>query len=73
MNIKVSLSGCGWAKLNVVQKRWLVGRLAPLLILRSVGIVSFILALSFIVCTVVIGLLVTVADKKGGGFGAYKP
>jgi hypothetical protein len=34
--------GCGWAKLNVLQKRWLVYRLAALLILRSVGILSFI-------------------------------
>jgi hypothetical protein len=32
--------GCGWAKLNVLQKRWLVCRLAALLILRSVGILS---------------------------------
>jgi hypothetical protein len=54
--------GCGWAKLNVVQKRWLVGRLAPLLILRSVGIASFILALLFIVYTVVIGLLVIISS-----------
>jgi len=30
--------GCGWAKLNVLQKRWLVCRLAALLILRRVGI-----------------------------------
>jgi hypothetical protein len=30
--------GCGWAKLNVLQKRWLVCRLAALLILRSVGV-----------------------------------
>jgi len=30
--------GCGWAKLNVLQKRWLVCSLAALLILRSVGI-----------------------------------
>jgi len=29
--------GCGWVKLNVLQKRWLVCRLAALLILRSVG------------------------------------
>jgi len=32
--------GCGWAKLNVLQKRWFVCRLAALLILRSVGILS---------------------------------
>jgi hypothetical protein len=32
--------GCGWAKLNVLQKRWLGCRLAALLILRSVGILS---------------------------------
>jgi len=32
--------GCGWVKLNVLQKRWLVCRLAALLILRSVGILS---------------------------------
>ena len=31
---------CGWVKLNVLQKRWLVCRLAALLILRSVGILS---------------------------------
>ena len=32
---------CGWAKLNVLQKRWLVCRLAAaLLILRRVGILS---------------------------------
>jgi hypothetical protein len=31
---------CDWAKLNVLQKRWLVCRLAALLILRSVGILS---------------------------------
>jgi hypothetical protein len=43
----VHLSGGGWAlcavgvKLNVLQKRWLVFRLAALLILRSVGIFSF--------------------------------
>jgi hypothetical protein len=30
--------GCGWAKLNVLQKRLLVCRLAALLILRRVGI-----------------------------------
>jgi len=30
--------GCGWVKLNVLQKRWLVCWLAALLILRSVGI-----------------------------------
>jgi hypothetical protein len=35
--------GCGWVKLNVLQKRWLVCRLAALLILRSVGILSVIL------------------------------
>jgi hypothetical protein len=29
--------GCGWVKLNVLQKRWLACRLAALLILRSVG------------------------------------
>jgi hypothetical protein len=32
--------GCGWVKLNVLQKRWFVFRLAALLILRSVGILS---------------------------------
>ena len=35
--------GCGWAKLNVLQKRWLVCRLATLLILRRVGILSTVL------------------------------
>jgi hypothetical protein len=30
--------GCGWAKLNVLQKRWIVCWLAALLILRRVGI-----------------------------------
>jgi len=34
--------GCGWVKLNVLQKRWLVCRLAALLILRSVGILSIV-------------------------------
>ena len=34
--------GCGWVKLNVLQKRWLVCRLAALLILRRVGILSVI-------------------------------
>ena len=34
------MAWCGWAKLNVLQKRWLVYRLAALLILRSVGILS---------------------------------
>ena len=29
--------GCGWAKLNVLHKRWFVCQLAALLILRSVG------------------------------------
>ena len=33
--------GCGWVKLNVLQKRWLVCWLASLLILRSFGIFSF--------------------------------
>jgi hypothetical protein len=37
----------------------LVGGIGALFILRSVGILSFIFALSFIVCTVVIALLVT--------------
>ena len=32
--------GCGWAKLNVLQKRWFLCQLAALLILRSVGILS---------------------------------
>jgi hypothetical protein len=32
----------GWAKLDVLQKRWLVCRLAALLILRSVGILSVV-------------------------------
>jgi len=36
----VKVAWCGWAKLNVLQKRWLVCRLAALLILRSVGILS---------------------------------
>ena len=34
--------GCGWVKLNVLQKRWIVCRLAALLILRSVGILSIV-------------------------------
>jgi len=34
--------GCGWAKLNVLQKRWFVRWLAALLILRSVGVLSSI-------------------------------
>jgi len=37
----VKVVWCGWAKLNVLQKRWLVCRLAAaLLILRRVGILS---------------------------------
>ena len=32
--------GCGWVKLNVLQKLWYVFQLAALLILRSVGILS---------------------------------
>ena len=40
--------GCGWAKLNVLQKRWLVCRLAALLILRRVGNLSVILL--FVCC-----------------------
>jgi hypothetical protein len=52
--------GCGWAKLNVLQKRWLVCRLAALLILRRVGIL-FTVFLSVYVSTVgLLGLLVTV-------------
>jgi len=43
---------CGWVKLNVLQKRWFVCRLAALLILRGVGI------LSFIVCSFVVGRVV---------------
>jgi hypothetical protein len=44
---------CGWVKLNVLQKLWLVCRLAALLILRSVGILfnvfcRFMLALSVV-------------------------
>jgi len=39
---------CGWVKLNVLQKRWFVCRLAALLILRCVGILSFIFC-SFVV------------------------
>jgi len=40
--------GCGWAKLNVLQKLLLVCRLAALLILRRVGILSVILL--FVYC-----------------------
>ncbi len=36
--------GCGWAKLNVLQKRWLVCWLAALLILRSVGNLSLVVS-----------------------------
>jgi len=36
----VKVARCGWAKLNVLQMRWLVCRLAALLILRRVGIMS---------------------------------
>jgi len=36
--------GCGWAKLNVLQKRWFVCQLAALLILRSVGILSSVVS-----------------------------
>jgi hypothetical protein len=48
--VSVKVVWCGWAKLNVLQKRWLVWRLAALLILRRVGILS----VGF--CTVVDGL-----------------
>jgi len=34
--------GCGWAKLNALQNRWLAYRLSALLILRRVGIFSVI-------------------------------
>jgi hypothetical protein len=40
--------GCGWAKLNVLQKRWLVCRLAALLILRRVGILSTVFLLVYV-------------------------
>jgi hypothetical protein len=40
--------GCGWAKLNVLQKLWLVFRLAALLILRRIGILSVVLL--FVCC-----------------------
>jgi hypothetical protein len=43
--------GCDWAKLNVLQKRWLVWRLAALLILRRVGIL-FTVILSVYVSSV---------------------
>jgi len=36
----VELSGCGWAKFNVLQMLWLVYRLAALLILRRIGFLS---------------------------------
>jgi len=39
--------GCGWVKLNVLQKLWLVYRLAALLILRRVGIFSFFLSIFY--------------------------
>jgi hypothetical protein len=35
---------CGWAKLNVLQKRWLVWQLAALLILRSIGNLSSVVS-----------------------------
>ena len=58
--------GCGWVKLNVLQKRWLACRLAALLILRSVG--NFRLFVGMLnVCRVshnVLGLCVR------AGFGA---
>jgi hypothetical protein len=38
--VSVKVAWCVWVKLNVLQKRWLVCRLAALLILRSVGILS---------------------------------
>jgi hypothetical protein len=34
--------GRGWVKLNVLQKLWIVFRLAALLILQSVGIFFFV-------------------------------
>jgi len=41
--------GCGWVKLNVLQKRWLVCWLAALLILRSVGILSTVFLSVYVV------------------------
>jgi len=46
-----------WAKSNVLKKRWLVCRLEALLICKALALCLSVLALSFMVCTVVIGLL----------------
>jgi hypothetical protein len=51
--------GCGWVKLNVLQKGWLVCRLAALLILRSVGI------LSTVFCSFVVGCIVPTLAANG--------
>ena len=63
----LSVERWGWAKLNVLQKRWLVCSLAALLILRRVSqtalpkiALSFGLCLSVNGCTVgLLGLLIT--------------
>jgi len=51
--------GCGWAKLNVLQKRWLVCRLAALLILRRVGILSTVFLSVYVSTVGLLGLLTT--------------
>jgi hypothetical protein len=61
----VKVAWCGWAKLNVLQKPWLVCRLAALLILRSVGILSSVFS------TVVDGLHGR-HSLAGNGFGFKK-
>jgi len=62
---KILCRGGGWAwgvgaKLNVVQKRWNVRWLAPLLILRSVGKFFVFVRPNFYDCTVLLRLPVTV-------------
>jgi hypothetical protein len=51
--------GCGWEKLNVLQKRWFVWRLAALLILRRIGILVTVFCLFIVELSVVLHLLVT--------------
>jgi hypothetical protein len=54
--------GCGWAKLNVLQKRWVVCRLAALLILRRVGILSTVFLSVYVSTVGLLGLLVTFGE-----------
>ena len=74
----LSVVRCGWAKLNVLQKRWLVCRLAALLILRRDSQTALPkIALSVGLCRSVngrtvglLGLLITVGGMKSLGIAA---